>query len=109
MGWFSGLVGVDYGSEFYFQVRSGHCLAVYSGSQGAAVNIPDTVLVLMALAFKEVRQALSKQTSALSRPFHPGLSLFLYYQLVHVFQRDLALSERLLILELTGFQTKSPT
>lgn len=72
---------------------------MYSGSQGAAVNIPGAVLVLVALAFEEVRQALSKQASALSRPFHAGLSLFLDYPPVHVFQ-DFALSERLLILEL---------
>lgn len=55
MGWFAGLADVDCGSEFYFYMWSGHCLVVYSGSQGAAVNIPDTVLVLMALAFKEVK------------------------------------------------------
>lgn len=82
-GWLPGLVTVDRGmvswtawcglwvrNLFLYVIRP---LSVYSGCQGAAVNILDTILAFMVLASKEVRQALSKQTNALSRP-SSGLS-----------------------------------
>ena len=106
MGWFPGLVAADCESEFYFYMWSGHCLFVYSISQGTAVNIP-TVLALMALAFEEVSQVSCKQANALSRPFSSRSQSF-YCPSSSFFFRHLALSESILILELlTDFQTKT--